>query len=430
MGLLVAAGAAAEPTILRVGTSGDYPPFSHASTRIGFGEFQRQLFDDEVGRDLVGFDMAVARAYAADRGLRIRWIQFNWRQLLSDVNANRFDVVMSGITIRPERSAAGRFSLPVAESGAVLLVRDPDRWPDWKSLDHPAVRIAVNAGGHLERVARARLPRATLLAIPDNAAVRDALLAGNVNAALTDTVEAPLWRELDPELGELGPLTRDRKAYLVNTARPDLARDLDAWLLERERDGSLAKWRGEHLGAEASPKSASVLPALVAAMDERLAVMPLVALAKRETGIPVAALRQEEKVLARAASAATAAAESLGLPPLPAKVIEACFRAQMEAAKQLQRVTLDTTPLEVAAPFDLDAALRPALARISERLTWLLVQVPAEADAERLQALVRTGLRAPELADEHRDAIAASLVAIAQARAALAAEEADAEAGE
>ena len=50
-------------------------------------------------------------------------------------------------------------------------------------LDRPAVRIAVNQGGHLERVARARFPRATIAAIPDNAVVREALRAGKADAA-------------------------------------------------------------------------------------------------------------------------------------------------------------------------------------------------------------------------------------------------------
>jgi cyclohexadienyl dehydratase len=46
-------------------------------------------------------------------------VPLRWATLDRDFAAGRFDVVMSGVTVRPERSAAGRFSLPVAQSGAV-----------------------------------------------------------------------------------------------------------------------------------------------------------------------------------------------------------------------------------------------------------------------------------------------------------------------
>ncbi len=75
---------------------------------------------------------------------------------------------------------------------------------------------------------------------------------------MTDTLEAPLWQSLDPELGWLGPFTRDRKAYLVRADRPGLAADLDAWLLARERDGSLARRRPRpRPWAHSSPPSTS-----------------------------------------------------------------------------------------------------------------------------------------------------------------------------
>ena len=50
-------GEGEEPDVLRVGTSGDYPPFSRA-LGPGAGDYE-------------GFDAALARAYAADRELAL-----------------------------------------------------------------------------------------------------------------------------------------------------------------------------------------------------------------------------------------------------------------------------------------------------------------------------------------------------------------------
>ena len=44
---------------------------------------------------------------------------------MSDLQAGKFDVAMSGITIRSDRSIGGQFTVPTTKSGAVVLV--PER---------------------------------------------------------------------------------------------------------------------------------------------------------------------------------------------------------------------------------------------------------------------------------------------------------------
>ena len=62
------------------------------------------------------------------------------------------------------------------------------------------------------------------------------------------------------------------------------ARDLDAWLLAREADGTLAALRARASPAPARAPTATPLVALAAAIEERLSLMPLVAEAKRARG--------------------------------------------------------------------------------------------------------------------------------------------------
>ena len=104
--VLIAAGAVhagerAKPK-LRVGTSGDYAPFSMAYGDRVAGSWTPQ-----------GLDIAVAQAYARDRGLEIEWVPFRWPDLRRDLAGGRFDVAMSGVTQRPERSLVGRYTIPV-----------------------------------------------------------------------------------------------------------------------------------------------------------------------------------------------------------------------------------------------------------------------------------------------------------------------------
>jgi cyclohexadienyl dehydratase len=327
-GLLPASARADD--VLRVGTSGDYAPFSFVSS-----------VDPEA---LEGF------------------------------------VAMSGITVRPERSLEGRFSVAVATSGAMALVDEDGPFRGVQDLRLPGLRLAVNAGGHLERVARDQFPRATLIAVADNAAVLPALLDGSVDAAISDDLEAVQWRAAAPGLRALGPFSRDRKAYLVRPDRRELAARLDTWLLERERDGTLAELRELHLGR--GEETATPLLALLAAMDERLELMPLVAEAKRAAELPVRAPEREEAVVENAVAAAREAAERSGVTGLPDRWVRRLFRAQIEAAVGVQEFVLSQPPGPSAPALE---TLRPALDRIGERIAAYLVRLPGPLDPVQVE---------------------------------------------
>jgi cyclohexadienyl dehydratase len=374
----------AEPA-LRVGTSGDYVPFS---LRAAGG--------------LAGFDVEVARAYARERGLRIRWVRLRWAELDRDFAAGAFDVVMSGVTVRPERSLAGRFSVPVTTSGLVLLAREGRAL----RLDGGA-RLVVNAGGHLERAARRLFPAAKLRPLSPNAAVREALLAGEADAAVTDTLEAPGWLAGTSGIETLGPYTRDWKAYWLPASAGERARDLDAWLLAREADGTLTALRARTLPESAREATAAPLVALGAAIEERFALMPLVAEAKRASGAPVRAPEQERAVLDAALRSVREAAAQAGTTPPSEAAVAAFFTALIDGARESQEHALAGPP-DPAPPVDLERILRPALARISERIAWLLVRLPPALDQGEVNAAL-TPLGAQGVSPQTRDRIAAAL---------------------
>lgn len=385
----VRAGADDTGTLV-VGTSGDYAPFSRAQ---------------EDGGGFEGFDVELARRFAKDRGLAVRFVRFRWPRLVQDLAAGRFDVAMSGVTVRPERSLAGRFSVPVLETGAVALV-PKSSWKELDQLDRPAIRIGVNAGGHLERVAAERLPHATRLSIPDNAGVVRALQEGVVQVAITDSVEAPLWLSQLTDFVALPPFTRDRKALLVRPDRPDLAADLDAWLLASERDDSLAALRSEHFGKGPWLATADPLVALFASLDERLSLMPLVAFVKRDTGIPLEVPGREAVVLEAASATVLEAAKRHHQVPPSLATVRSFFQAQMEAAKQVQRDAVADPSYEPEPPLpDLDADLRPALLRIGTRVAQLVLELPPGLTAERVRAVARQQLRQPRLSRSSRRAL-------------------------
>lgn len=404
--LTLGAGADPEPGLLRIGTSGDYAPFSERDPGSASG--------------LRGFDISVARAFAAQTGREPRFVAFRWPALATAWQADRFDVAMSGVTVRPERSIAGRFTVPVARTGAMLIVREADAQAAsgdpsalLRELDAPARRIAVNAGGHLERVTRALFRSARVQAIPDNAAVPRALAAGEVDAVVTDSLEAPHWLASLSGVRAVGPFTRDWKAYWVAPDDADLARSLDAWLLDREADGSLGRLRAPWLSGVEMPATASPHSALLAASDERLALMPFVAGFKRAHGLAVVDPAREEKVLDAGWRAVLRAARARGVDPPDADAVRAFYRAQIDAAVEVQERTLAGDRDPALERFDLATQLRPALLRIGDRMAFLIVAAARSGASEPGDTDLLEALAAHELSPARRAAIADAMARLA-----------------
>ncbi len=102
---------------------------------------------------------------------------------------------------------------------------------------------------------------------------------------------------------------------------------------------------------------------LYASIEERLGYMQEVALHKALNGLPIEDLQQEERVLAGAVAAASAA----GLDPDAAADF---FRAQISAAKAIQyryRADLLALPPQ-PRPRDLTTEIRPALLALGDRI--------------------------------------------------------------
>jgi len=325
---------------LRVATSGDYAPFSFVST-------EASAPTESVG-SLDGFDVEVARRFARDKGYALELVRFRWPELGGELSRGTFDVAMSGVTMRAERSISGRYSVPVAATHAVAITWNGSGVTTASDLDRPSRRVAVNAGGHLESVARRAFRRAEIVAVADNDAVRMALLDRAFDAVITDSFEEKVWTAGLKGVVRIGPLTNDRKAYLLPAARGALAEELDLWLLAREKDGTLGELRARYFGGGSTePTSdeklatAEPLAALSSAIVERQSLMPMVYDAKHEAGRPIEDKTQEAAVLDAGARAVADAASRNGRTAPPEPATKRLFEVLIAMGKSVQQGLAD-----------------------------------------------------------------------------------------
>jgi cyclohexadienyl dehydratase len=160
---------------LRVGTTGDYPPFSEL---------------DQANNTYKGYEIDVVTQLAADLGVKVEFVPTNWDTLGAGIQADKYDVTASGITMTLERLKSVAFSDPYLDSPLVPLIlkKDDGKYASWRDMDKEGVKLAVMAGTSAEESAKKNFTKAEIVSITAPALDYQELLAGRVDAAITDTV--------------------------------------------------------------------------------------------------------------------------------------------------------------------------------------------------------------------------------------------------
>ncbi len=336
--------------VLRVGTSGDYPPFSTVEASAA----------EEAVR--VGFDIEVAERLAFDLGFDVEFRSFDWPDLAASMAAGEFDLATSGVTWRPGRAALGWMSRAVAAGGPCVVSA--------AAAAEPPLRLAVNRGGVLERWTRERFVGGEITAVDDNLSLPGRLERGEVDAFVTDSFEVEHFgrdgwrRRCEPPL--------DRKVFWVAPQRADeLGAAVDRWVQGAEAwlDDRREEWFGRG-------RRRDELDHLLDLTARRLAFMPPIASWKSARGLPIEDLERERAVL----DAAERSAVRYGLDPKP---VRDWFALQIDLAKAVQRRTAAAPPKPTLGP----DTIRPALIRLGER------------QVRSLRALSTGPIGQPDLAD-------------------------------
>jgi cyclohexadienyl dehydratase len=225
-----------ERGVLRVGTTGDYRPFTAR---------------DKASGAYSGFDIDMAEALGAALGVRVEFAPTSWPSLARDFDAGAFDIAMGGVSVTLERAKKGFFSAPYLREGKTPIARcaDRDKYQTLADIDRPDVKVIANPGGTNERFDRAHLHAANIVLYSDNLTIFDALAKGDADLMITDASETRFQQKLHP--GALCAIHPDKpfdfaeKAYWM--ARDEaLKAFVDQWLHLSIENGAFAavyaKW--------------------------------------------------------------------------------------------------------------------------------------------------------------------------------------------
>jgi len=136
---------------LRVGTSGNQPPLT-ATTKSG---------------TIIGFDADLAAALAKGMGVKLTMVPIQFPELLSKLQSGDVDMVLSGLTMTPQRNLHVAFVGPYLVSGMSILTKEKTlaRLRRAEELDTPKLTLAALRGSTAEKFAQDTAPKAKLVLV-------------------------------------------------------------------------------------------------------------------------------------------------------------------------------------------------------------------------------------------------------------------------
>lgn len=158
--------------------------------KIGLSLFKPWSMRDKKG-ELIGFELDVGRKLAKDMGVDVEFVPTAWDGILPALLSRNFDVIISGMSVTPERNLTVNFSEPYAYSGLTILANTA-MIKDFKLSDYnrPDVTFTARRGATSATTVTQLFPEAKLLLFDDDGAANQEVLNGNAHATMASVPDA------------------------------------------------------------------------------------------------------------------------------------------------------------------------------------------------------------------------------------------------
>jgi polar amino acid transport system substrate-binding protein len=170
---------------LVVGVSGDQPPL-HARTSTG---------------EIIGLDIDISRVMANAMGVKLKIAKMSFPELLPALEAGTIDMILSGMTITPERNLKVAFIGPYFVTGKGILGKSQmiSSLKSSNDINSPSFKLAALKNSTGQSFAENVLPKAKLTTTDSLDDALDLLIQGEVDAVVADypfcAVSALRYRE-------------------------------------------------------------------------------------------------------------------------------------------------------------------------------------------------------------------------------------------
>lgn len=236
-GLLFAASAHAAK-VYQIATDAAYAPFESQNEK----------------KELVGFDMEIIKAIAAKAGIEIKITNTPWEGIFATLGTGERDIVISAVTITPERKQSMDFSEPYFEAKQLIAVLQTSKTTKFAELKTKKVGVQTGTTGDeavqkLQGKTSPNIKRyeSTPLALKE-------LLNGGVEAVVADNgvVVNFLANNKGAKLKTIDDASFEKEFYgiAVKKGNKELLDKINKGLAAIKADGSYAKIYKKYFGSK------------------------------------------------------------------------------------------------------------------------------------------------------------------------------------
>lgn len=224
--------------------------------KVGLSTFVPWAMLDKQG-ELVGFEVDVAKQLAADMGVEIEFIQTKWSGIIPALLTGKFDIIIGGMSVTPERNISVNFTNAYEYSGQ-SIVANKDRAGGLTLLEdfnNPEIVLAARTGSTSVTAIEQFLPEAELRQFDDEPQGVQELLNGRVDAWVSSfpfpQLQAQkypdkLYIPINPEIFREEPIS-----FAVRKGEHDFMNFLNNWITLKWSDGFLdSRYRYWFMGEE------------------------------------------------------------------------------------------------------------------------------------------------------------------------------------
>ena len=213
--------------------------------RVGMSTFVPWAMKDKTG-ELIGFEIDVARRLANDMDVDIEFVPTKWSGIIPALLTGKFDVIIGGMGIRPDRNLKVNFSKPYDYTGMSMVAHKGNAagFSSLEDFNKPEVVIAARIGTTAADAAQKYMPEAELRLFDDESQALQELKTGRAHAVVA-SAPLPAFEAIDNP-GTLflpfeGTFTKEPIGFAVRKGDHDTINYFNNWITVVEAEGWLAE---------------------------------------------------------------------------------------------------------------------------------------------------------------------------------------------
>ncbi len=207
---------------------------------------------DESGNPS-GVSVDIALAFGEYLGKDVKIVNTAWDGLIPSLKTDGLDMVISSMTVTPERSEEVLFSDPYAQAKLAMLTNKESNITSEDDVNNSNVTIAVKLGSTGEFFAKDNYPEANITVLNDESACVTEVLQGKADIFIYD--QLTVYRNWQSDTDTLSALFIDQQtpeywAMATNLDNQELVDEFNAFLEEYINDGGLEDVTEKYLHEE------------------------------------------------------------------------------------------------------------------------------------------------------------------------------------